>query len=66
MEYMDFSLLPEALSAKDISAFLCVSKQTAYCLLHSRSFPSIRVGKRLLSPKPMFIAWYTKQYEKMN
>lgn len=66
MEYMDFSSLPEALSAKDIARILGVSKQSAYCLLHTRSFPSMRVGKRLLSPKPMFIAWYSKQYEKMN
>ena len=36
MEYMDFSSLPEALSAKHISAILGISKQAAYCLLHSR------------------------------
>lgn len=66
MEYMDFSSLPEALSAKHISAILGISKQAAYCLLHSRSFPSLRAGKRLISPKPMFVAWYAKQYAKMN
>jgi len=49
--------LPLTLEASDIAKLLNISKANAYQLLHSKSFPSVQVGRRLIVPKPAFIKW---------
>lgn len=49
--------LPLSLTAKDIAKVLGLSLEHAYRLIHSKEFPSIQIGKRLVVPKPAFAKW---------
>jgi predicted DNA-binding transcriptional regulator AlpA len=42
---------PTVLNAAQLAEILNVSKATAYQLLHMESFPTLRIGKRLMVPK---------------
>jgi len=53
--------LPLALNADEISGILGISKSKAYELLHSKDFPSIHLGKRLIVPKDKFIEWMNSE-----
>ncbi len=55
--YTSFDQLPLTLCAEDISSILGISREGAYRLLRSADFPTIRIGKRMLTPKDEFIAW---------
>ena len=59
--YTSFDQLPLALSAEDIAATLNISRGSAYALLHSESFPTIHIGKRMVSPRDQFLAWMNQQ-----
>lgn len=61
MTKIEFPGLPEMLCADHIATALNVSKSKAYDLMHSRGFPSIRVGRRMLTPKKLFEAWINQQ-----
>ncbi|KNY25021.1 helix-turn-helix domain-containing protein [Pseudobacteroides cellulosolvens] len=52
--------LPLSLTVSDISHILGISKQNAYNLCHSESFPSIQIGKRIIITKLAFIEWMKK------
>ena len=45
------------LTVKDISEALGVSLITAYDLANSQGFPSIRIGKRIVTPRDAFQRW---------
>jgi excisionase family DNA binding protein len=50
--------LPFHLSVENVASILGMSKNKAYELCHSKSFPCVKVGKRkLIIPKPAFINW---------
>ena len=49
--------LPLFLNAEQLSSVLGISRSAAYELMAQRSFPSLRVGKRLLVQKEKFISW---------
>lgn len=49
--------LPLSLTVSDISQILKICKQNAYDLCHSRNFPSIQIGRRLIISKLAFIEW---------
>ena len=49
--------LPLFLNAKLVAQALGVSISTAYELLHETSFPTLRVGSRMVVPKEKFIQW---------
>jgi hypothetical protein len=49
--------LPLSLTVSDISQILNICKQSAYELCHSKDFPSIQIGRRLIITKPAFIEW---------
>ena len=49
---------PDILRAEDIAQILRISRQSAYELLNSHDFPTLRVGKkRMMVPKDKFIVW---------
>ncbi|TYQ18275.1 UNVERIFIED_CONTAM: excisionase family DNA binding protein [Acetivibrio alkalicellulosi] len=53
----DVEQLPLSLTVSDISRILRIGKQNAYDLCHSKGFPSVQIGKRIIVPKPAFIEW---------
>lgn len=55
--YKSYDELPLALSARDISAALCISRSGAYELMKREDFPSMHVGARIIVPKTAFIRW---------
>lgn len=53
--------IPFMLSATELATYLGVSKSTAYSLLRSDNFPSLRIGKRLLVPRDKLEFWIEQQ-----
>lgn len=61
MTYTSLEQLPLALSAEDVAQVLGISRANAYTLMHSKGFPTIRIGKRMTVPKDKLIEWIDKQ-----
>ncbi len=56
-EYKSFEELPTALNAVDVAKALGLSRVGAYNLMNSESFPTLKIGKRLIVSKEKFILW---------
>lgn len=52
-----FDELPVTLNAPQIADALGISRSAAYALLHQSSFPTVRIGKRMIVTKAKFIHW---------
>ena len=52
-----FTDLPEVLDARQIAATLRISRASAYNLLNSADFPTLRIGRRKLVMKDDLIHW---------
>ena len=61
MIYTSLEQLPIALSAEDVAQVLGISRANAYTLMHSKGFPTIKIGKRMTVPKDKLIEWIDKQ-----
>ena len=61
MTYTSLEQLPLALSAEDVAQVLGISRANAYALMHSKGFPTIKIGKRMTVPKDKLIEWIDKQ-----
>ena len=53
--------LPLFLNANLVAQVLGVSISTAYEVMHEPSFPTLRVGSRMVVPKEKFIQWAEEQ-----
>ena len=53
--------LPLFLNAKLVAQVLGVSISPAYEVTHEPSFPTLRVGSRMVVPKEKFIRWVEEQ-----
>lgn len=49
--------LPTVLNATQLATALGISRAGAYQLLNTETFPTLRIGKRLLVPKDKLIDW---------
>jgi len=49
--------LPISLNVSDVSKALGICKANAYELCHSKNFPSMIIGRRIIVPKVAFIKW---------
>ena len=49
--------LPAVLNANQLATALGISRAGAYQLLNTVTFPTLRIGKRLLVPKDKLIDW---------
>lgn len=56
-----FDQLPLTLCAEEVAAVLGISRANTYILMRSESFPTIRIGKRMIVPKDKLIAWIDNQ-----
>lgn len=63
MKYTSLNQLPISLSAEDVAQVLGISRANAYVLMHSKGFPTIRIGRRMTVPKDKLIEWMEKQIE---
>ena len=61
MTYTSLEQLPLALSAEDVAQVLGISRANAYTLMHSKGFPTIKIGKRMTVPKDKLIEWIDNQ-----
>ena len=61
MTYTSLEQLPLALSAEDVAQVLGISRANAYTLMHSKGFPTIKIGKRMTVPKDKLLEWIDKQ-----
>lgn len=61
--YKNYSELPLTLSVPEVAAVLGTSRAGAYELVHSASFPKVKIGKRILVPKDELIEWLDAQVE---
>lgn len=53
----NYENLPAVLNANQLAAALGISRAGAYQLLNMGTFPTLRIGKRLLVPKDKLIKW---------
>lgn len=59
--YTSMEQLPITLSANQVSQVLGISRANAYTLMHSKGFPTIQIGKRMVVPKNKLIEWMERQ-----
>ena len=53
----NFDELPAMLPATELAGALGISRAGAYALIHSKGFPTLRIGKRLMVPKDKLTQW---------
>ena len=53
----NYDNLPTVLNATQLASALGISRAGAYQLLNTETFPTLRIGKRLLVPKDKLISW---------
>ena len=59
--YKTYEDLPLMLSVPDVAKVLGISRAGAYDLAHSKEFPSMKIGSRIIVPKDKFLLWIEKQ-----
>lgn len=55
--YHSYDDLPLFLNAEMMAKVLGISISSTYELMHEASFPTLRVGSRIVVPKGKFIEW---------
>ena len=55
--YCSFDELPIMLSISQVATVLGISRAGAYELSHSKGFPALTIGTRIVVPKNRLIAW---------
>lgn len=59
-KYSSYDQLPLMLNAEDVQAVMNISRAGAYSLMHRDDFPTITIGKRLVTPREKFLEWLEK------
>lgn len=49
--------LPLTMNAKDVAGYLNISLSCAYQVMNPKSFPAVKIGKRLIITKEHFLDW---------
>ena len=55
--YKTYDELPLFLNAAAVAKALGIAPSSAYELMHEKSFPTLKVGSRMVVPKERFIQW---------
>ena len=55
--YTSYSQLPLTLNADQVASVLSISRANAYALMHSKGFPTIQIGKRMVVHRDKLIEW---------
>lgn len=59
-----FENLPITLGAEEVAEILGISRANAYVIMHSKGFPKMQIGKRILVTKDNLIVWMNAQTSK--
>jgi len=59
--HTSYEHLPLMLNANQLAGVLGISRAGAYELMHSRGFPTLRIGKRMMVPKDHLTRWIDQQ-----
>lgn len=59
--YKSYEELPLFLNAELVAKTLGIAPSSAYELMHEASFPTLRVGSRIVVPKEKFCQWVESQ-----
>jgi excisionase family DNA binding protein len=54
---MNAQINQQFLTIRDVQEYLNISKSSAYELVHSKDFPSCRLGGSIRIPRDAFLAW---------
>lgn len=57
--------LPDILTASDLTAFLHISRSSAYNLLNAADFPTLHIGSRKLVAREKLLAWMEENTNKV-
>lgn len=63
VSFTSFDELPVMLNADQLAQALNISRAGAYQLMHSSSFPTVRIGKRMLVPKEHLLRWLDQKVQ---
>ena len=55
--YKTYDELPLFIDVNTVSSVLGISRSGAYELMHKKSFPTLKIGARMVVPKEKFIKW---------
>ena len=58
--YKSFDELPMMLNADQVSQALGISRAGAYQLMHTKGFPTLKIGKRMVVAKEKLLVWVEK------
>ena len=56
-KFKHYDELPLFLNAATVAQVLGIASSSAYELMHDPSFPVLRIGSRLVTPKEKFCQW---------
>ena len=59
--YYSFSEVPVVLNANQLAGVLNISRANAYRLMRSESFPTLRIGRRLLVSRDNLLNWMNER-----
>lgn len=62
-KFKNYEDLPLTLTAPEVGEVLGISRASAYELVRSKGFPSIRICTRIIVPKDKLIAWINERVE---
>ena len=60
--YTDTGQLPWTLNANQIAAMLGISVGRAYEMMHNKTCPTLKIGRRLVVQREKFLQWIEKEY----
>ena len=60
-KYSTYDELPVTISADEVAMVLGISRANAYSLMHTKGFPTIFLGRRMIVPKDKFVEWIEQQ-----
>ena len=63
VSFTSFDEFPVMLNANQLAQALNLSRAGAYQLMHSSSFPTVRIGKRMLVPKEHLLRWLDQKVQ---
>jgi excisionase family DNA binding protein len=55
--------LPAILTVEQLQDFLRISRPKAYELVHTKGFPTVRIGRAIRVPRESLIRWLDEQHE---
>ena len=60
--YTSYDQLPLYLTVEEVGQLLGISRANAYTLAHSKGFPVVQIGRRMVVPKDDLLSWLDDQY----